>query len=221
MSDTYLYELGLSAQPVKVLVILFSCLTIVSGLLFLLFYFLKAVGVYKMSQRCAIEKSWYAFIPFYNAYALGKLACVYRDKNNKRFHNAGKIMLFFYTVTFLLFCVQIISALSGAVDVFFSADAILGEGKKLTLKELSPLFGIGFLNVLVLLSSVLLKICALFSLWKIYSLFSYKNVKLLLVLSVFFGFLVPIFLIAISKNEPVFSYDDRPDSNVGHFNFGV
>lgn len=205
----YLSDFGFTKEPVIALVLLYFALFVVAAGIKLFFYVLQAVGVYRMSRSCETQNAWYAFVPFFNAFAIGSLAGKYRGKNSSSAKVLGKAMVVFYTCTFVFGLLFIACVLSGAIDLLFAADTAAKNSKELAEADYLPLIRSFIPLGLMFISMLIYKVLLYISAWKIFSMFHAKNACLYTVLSVLFNFLLPIFLYSVRNNQPIFNYKDR------------
>lgn len=216
-----LEDFGLSPQPVKMLAVLVMAFILIGGLLCLVFYVMKALGIYDMSKKCGIRNRWYAFVPLLNAYTLGRLAEKYQNKNGKSAKYLKVILPVLYAVVAVLLIISTVMGVLGGISLLFDADKALADEKQLEEEAFTQLFS-AFVPLLMSVFFIIVKrIVTFIALFKIYSAFDYKNAVVLLIFSILFNsVLVPVFLFSIRKKEPCLSYDERAGEEFSNFNFG-
>ena len=77
-------DFGITENKLLALVVLCLLLSFFVLVCKMVLFYLKGYGIYRMSQKLKIRRSWYGYVPFANVYALGKLADYLT--NGKRFY---------------------------------------------------------------------------------------------------------------------------------------
>lgn len=222
MKHHTLADFGMTESSLKLMLVLFFVVGVCSLFIALIFYFIKAFGVYNQSKSLNIKNASLAFVPFANIYALGRVSAVYETKKGKHFNGAGKILVFFGVLCSLF--ALIFAVMSGicAIDVLYNIDAAVSVDAEITKEVLSPTDNLLLPSVLLLIALLIYKIIRTAVLWRVYVMFAKSGAAAMTVFSFIFPVLIPIFLYAIRKNTPVTSYEERNDnSNFSAFNYGA
>lgn len=176
----------------------------------LVLYLLKAFAVYEMSKSAQLSRPWLAFIPIVNEYAFGRLAERYQKRDGTRSMRFGIVLpvlgvltqVMAYTAIAMLIVVCFKTILSNII-----IDEQLTEEMLLTLiSDILPAIGI------LILAGIIATVYTVFyfiAYWRVTSIYDFANATLYTVLSIFFSFLMPIFLFIIRKREPKFTYSER------------
>lgn len=215
-----LEDLGLTCAPVQTLFALGTLLFTVLTVLAVVFWVLEAVAVYTVSAACDRENPWFAFVPVLRAFALGRLADLYRGKNNRRFTHFAKAMAFFSVATLVLSVAGFILAGVAGIRLIFEADAVRTAGEKVLPAEQMQAF------LRALIPMILAAICAavLFvirqvCLWRVYRILNPERAVLFLFLGIIFPILPPIFLFVLRNHPPILSFAERTGAQT-EFRFG-
>lgn len=162
-------------------------------------YIMSAIGQYKMSQKCGVDKPWLAFIPVVNVYNLGKIAERY-DDGKPTVKKYSKILLGLNIATACsgivmgvgeIFLIIFTERLSSADDMYFGGAAI---------------GGLLLFMLAALLCCALAIVAAVFNyiaLYRVYRIFAPDNAVLFLVLSIFVSISYPILMLVLSAKDPV------------------
>ncbi|MEE0969123.1 MAG: hypothetical protein U0M06_07115 [Clostridia bacterium] len=149
----------------------------------LVFYLLRAVGVYGMAKTAGQSKPWLAFIPIVNSFALGRLAEIKRQ--NKKPLRYSLILLWLNIP---------ISAVTVALIPFLVA-LILTENSALALVLIA-------LYPIILVLSVTYMVFYYITLYKTFKNFAPENATLFLILTILFNISEPIIIFCL-RNKPV------------------
>lgn len=176
----------------------------------LVLYYLNAVGIYKMSVSAEIKNPWFAFIPFFDAFALGRLAEKYQKRNGTRPAKFSIILVVLNIVYELTALVMIFLMMFGLGNFFVIAlkGAVTNDASTAIsgLAVLVPYF----VSVLIFCAvGIAYNVFYFIALWRVFGIFDSKNATAYTVLSIFFSFLAPIFVFVLRNKEPHFSYEER------------
>lgn len=190
-----------------ILAVLFSVLMfafLIGVAVSLVLWALKSIGICVMSEKEGLKNPWYSFIPFFSAFALGRLGAGFKKKNGSVTKNRGKLLLTLNIVLAASLVLIMLVVFAGLIPIAVS-DAL---GYQLT----GPL--------IVLLGVCLILYFAVFALAVVYLVFTYISVYNIFlkfnnqmavcftVLSIVFPILMPIFLFVSRNKEPVHSVDE-------------
>ena len=192
---------GISAGDVKLIIVMFFLIAVLTAFVALMLSVVNALGIYEMTKTLGIKSKWFAFFPFFRSVAVGKLSDCAKGKANTFFRKTLLILNILYAALFLI---GACGFFMGFADTVFEADKIITADGTVTADILSPLIvpaviiGIGCAVFLIY------KLFYYISLFRIFSAFVSQYAVLYTVLSVLFPILPPIFLFFIRKNKPVF-----------------
>lgn len=167
------------------------------------FWALQAVGVYKMSEKDKFKNPWYAFIPFFDAIAIGRLGFGYNKKNMAVTKDNSKALLVLKIIFSVLSIVLIFSLISFVARIAIYSELGGSDNYKYSLITSAGLFILVYLAFLGI--AIAYKVTYYICLYNIYLKFNRDNAVLFTVLGIFFSFLIPIFLFISRKNEPCYS----------------
>lgn len=170
------------------------------------FWALQAVGVYKMSEKDKCKNPWYAFIPFFDAIAIGRLGFGYNKKNMAVTKDNSKALLVLKIIFSVLSIVLIFSLISFVARTAIYSELGGSDNYKYSLITSAGLFILVYLAFLGI--AIAYKVTYYICLYNIYLKFNRDNAVLFTVLGIFFSFLIPIFLFISRKNEPCYSEEE-------------
>lgn len=170
------------------------------------FWALQAVGVYKMSEKDKFKNPWYAFIPFFDAIAIGRLGFGYNKKNMAVTKDNSKALLVLKIIFSVLSIVLIFSLISFVARIAIYRELGGSDNYKYSLITSAGLFILVYLAFLGI--AIAYKVTYYICLYNIYLKFNRDNAVLFTVLGIFFSFLIPIFLFISRKNEPCYSEEE-------------
>lgn len=170
------------------------------------FWALQAVGVYKMSEKDKFKNPWYAFIPFFDAIAIGRLGFGYNKKNMAVTKDNSKALLVLKIIFSVLSIVLIFSLISFVARIAIYSELGGSDNYKYSLITSAGLFILVYLAFLGI--AIAYKVTYYICLYNIYLKFNRDNAVLFTVLGIFFSFLIPIFLFISRKNEPCYSEEE-------------
>lgn len=170
------------------------------------FWALQAVGVYKMSEKDKFKNPWYAFIPFFDAIAIGRLGFGYNKKNMAVTKDNSKALLVLKIIFSVLSIVLIFSLISVVARTAIYSELGGSDNFKYSLVTSAGLFILVYLAFLGI--AIAYKVTYYICLYNIYLKFNRDNAVLFTVLGIFFSFLIPIFLFISRKNEPCYSEEE-------------
>lgn len=170
------------------------------------FWALQAVGVYKMSEKDKFKNPWYAFIPFFDAIAIGRLGFGYNKKNMAVTKDNSKALLVLKIIFSVLSIVLIFSLISFVARIAICSELGGSDKYKYSLITSAGLFILVYLAFLGI--AIAYKVTYYICLYNIYLKFNRDNAVLFTVLGIFFSFLIPIFLFISRKNEPCYSEEE-------------
>ena len=156
-------------------------------------YFLQGFGMREMLRTLGFKKSWYAFVPFCNIYALGYIADRYDDRKGRTKY--AKRLLALMLTTIVLSVVLMISML------------VIGVVSRMTGRLLLHEFPI--LDAVVGLADIALTVIAIvyivllfIALWRMFRLFAPEQAVVFLLISIFVAPSLPIVIYVIRNNKP-------------------
>lgn len=181
-----------------------------------LIYLGQALGLSRMMRTLGLDKTWTAWVPVVNCYALGSIADHQAARNEGKttvYHKKLLIWaLVMYAVSFLLLAVLLVTALFGALDTFLYAvfpDTAEGANH-------ADMLGLVLALYLIMIPMYAVEIVYLvyyyICLHKVYKLFAPDSAVGLTVLSILVSVSLPIVLFVLSKRPPIYAYtDDETD----------
>lgn len=168
-------------------------------------YLLQAIGLYKMGEKLQVSNAWLSFIPVANIYALGKIAEKHIKADGRKSAKFSKILLILYIALIVILIAFIVFAFAFFMVELTSNPTLNAyiEGEQFAATAvytvILPII-IGYLGIISL--SVALAVVQYVALWRVFAIFDRGNATMYLVLSIFFSFLLPIFLFIIRNNQP-------------------
>ena len=206
-------DLGIKYSSVTALLGLVLSAAAIFAVLGILFYVLKAAAVCDMSISLKLKNPWYSFVPIFGAFAFGRLSQRGKQKT------LGTLLFCLELLYVLLMAAVAVTAIFGWVELLFAADKALAAGKELSAADFSVISRTSLPMLILMPISLARKVLYLVCSYKIFEIFDNRRALVYTLLSVVFGFLMPIFLFAIRKNEPL-SQQRYRDEGISGFNFG-
>ncbi len=178
---------------------------VISSVVSIIAYLLTSFGIYNMGKKLGVANPWLSFIPFANIYAFGKIAEHYIKKDGRPSAKFSKILLTFNIIILVLTVVLVTALLVGVIleamsnpdmNAYFESEefAVTGLYTFILPVVLGTLAICGLAIAYMVVTYV--------ALWRIFSIFDPETATLYLVLSIFFGFLQPIFIFILRNREP-------------------
>lgn len=190
-----------------ILAVLFSVLMfafLIGVAVSLVLWALESIGICVMSEKEGLKNPWYSFIPFFSAFALGRLGAGFKKKNGSVTKNRGKLLLTLNIVLAASLVLIMLVVFAGLIPIAVS-DAL---GYQLT----GPLIALlGICLILYLAVFALAVVYLVFTYISVYNIFLKFNNQMAVcftVLSIVFPILMPIFLFVSRNKEPVHSVDE-------------
>ncbi len=185
--DYYAYETAATAGIAIIGVIL-----LIASAVSIAMYLFQAIGLYRMGKRLNISAPFLSFIPVANIYVLGRVAQEPVDGKKKLPY--GWILLGLTLFTNVIS----FSSILGTVRY------IIEFAERATIEDVFEAFVLSYMtkSFLTVVASIAYTVFYYIALYHLYKNFNPDNATLLLVLSIFFGFLTPIFIFA-NRNKPI------------------
>ena len=180
-------------------------IAVISAVSFILFGF----ALYFMSKKLKFKNSWISFIPFAQAFSLGRIAEKYIKPNGKKNSRYSMILLILSILEMALIICFFIFFFFAVYSSFNEISKAIENDIPLTIGMFSsfiPCIVIWFINITV---SIIYKIYYFTALWRVYYIFNPNTADIYLVISIFFSFLAPVFAIAVSRNTPYFERNNN------------
>ncbi len=170
-------------------------------------FVLGGLGIYDMSKKLGISSPWLGFIPVLQCFALGRIGERYIKRDGKPSAKLGKLLLILKIAEYILAIVFFIIFFIAIFTIIANVDAAIEDDTQLVMGMFSSLIAVIVLYFLVLAVAITYSVIYYVTLWRVFGIFDNKNATLYLVLSIFFSFLTPIFLLIIKNNNPVFDFN--------------
>ena len=200
-----LTKAGVAAGDIKVIVTMLFIIAVFSTFISFMLSVANALGIYEMTKTLGIKSKWFAFFPFFQSVALGKLADCAKGTPRTFFR---RMLIILNVLYFALFLIGICAFLLGFVDTVFAADKILTNNGTIKASILSSLIAPGIILFAGAVVHLVYRIVYYIALFRIFSAFVPNSAVVYTVLSILFPFLAPIFLFFIRKNKPIFPRRD-------------
>ena len=172
-------------------------------------FVLNGLGIYKMSQKLNISAGWLGFIPIISVFATGRVAEKYQKRDGKPSAKFSIWLLITYILSLICAVILVVLTVAFVISVITVAIDAVNNGTELEMADFAGVIPVIALTVITLVASIVYIVLYYISLWRMFSLFDNANATLYLVLSIFFGFLAPIFTFIIRNKEPKLTYNER------------
>lgn len=179
-------ELAL-AVPVAVVAVLF--VVFFGGIIVILFYIFKSVGIYRIAKTLGVKAPGLGWLPIFDWLILGRSADHIRKKEGAEHSGLGGWIFFLYILFIAGEIAQIVAL--GKITIDNIADKYV-QAIETEVWFLPVVIVTGFIAVVIVVLQLIV-------LAYVYKAFSGAHVALF-VLSFFFAWLIPVFLFAIRKN---------------------
>ncbi len=189
--------------------IIYATILGISAFLGIVLFIISGIAYYKMSQSLGFKYAWIGFIPVVSVYALGRIAGTYIKKDGSKSAKFGPILLVLNILQYIGGLVFLVFAVISAISIIGNAEYAVSQDIAMELDMFMSLIPVIISYFVLFGMSIAFSICYYVALWRVYSLFDDKNAVLFTVLSVFFNFLIPIFLILICKRQAKFTFEER------------
>ena len=158
-------------------------------------YIFQSMGLYTIAKRRGIHHPGLAWVPVANMWILGSISDQYQYVVKRKIRNRRKVLLGLLIATYVLVTIaavgMIVGITSGVFDTMDTAPA-------------PAIFGTVAIVLIYLVGWVLAVVAMVFMYIAYYDLFAScnpSNAVLFLVLSIFFNFLLPVFVFICRKKD--------------------
>ena len=162
-------------------------------------WILGAAGVFKISRRQGCKAPWIGFLYPVYPYSLGRIAREYKSKKAKKCADLSVWVEGLFLAQFVLAGAFAASGVYAARVITENALKAIEDNISMTPEMFRSAVPVIALYFVTLAASVAYKIIYFVVLWRIFSILSPKYASVLLVLSVFFGFLGNVFIFVLSR----------------------
>ncbi len=158
-------------------------------------YVLQALGLRGMLRSIGYAKTWHAFVPFCNAYAMGYLADCYNDGKPKTNYAKRLLGLNIATLAVVLPMMFLIIAL-------MVASTVRGETTVMSIEIVFLLLAMIAIYVAVMVLAVIYAVNSIKAVWRIYRIFAPEQSILFLMLSIFVSPAMAVIFFIIRSRAP-------------------
>lgn len=200
-----MFDFSVFGRIISVYSLFLGLTSFVGILLFLVFGF----GLFNISKKLKINNPWLAFIPVVSDFMLGRVGDFYVKNDGRR---AKPLKIWFLILSALNWLLFVTFGLVFAIFIskfYFGVSDILKANEELTLEIFKILIPIVVFYLVLAVITITYKVIYYICLWRVFNIFDNKNAIIYLVLSVFFGFLPPIFIFVVSNKQPKFTFEER------------
>ena len=183
--------------------------SVFSGLIKFVLFVLGGFGIYFMSKNFDIKNPWLCFVPFVQSFSLGRIARNYKKKDGTKSADLSIWLVIFNVVQYVISLFFMFLLAYSVFDIIANVENAVNTDAKVTIGMFTSFVWVIVSFFLLLCVSVIYKIFYYIALWRVFCIFSKPNATVYTVLSIFFGFLSPIFLFVLRNNNPAF--DDNSD----------
>ena len=175
--------MGVASGVILIILLAFLFLTLAFAVVTVIF---QGIGIMKMHEKLGLKHGWMAFVPFLNAYAIGKVAEQYVKADGRK---SAKFSVILLVIQF------------ASIGIGFIFGLIMGFSQFLFPMEAYMIIQL-ICYAFVYIISFGLSIVSYVALWRVFAIFSNKNATLYLVLSIFVSVVHPFLIFAIRNHEP-------------------
>lgn len=188
---------------VRMFLVIYMAAIVISVVVNVALYVIRSLSLYTIAKRRGLNKPWLAWIPVGTEWIIGSLSDQYKYVTQGKNQTRRKILLILTIISMVLGVYAASVTVSKIVTTVFQLEA-MGTGHmsdemafRLAMSMLSSLGSGLAAGILGIVTYVFREMC-------MYDLFKScdpKNVVLYLVLSIFFGFTEPFFLLACRNKD--------------------
>ena len=172
-------------------------------------YVLNGIGIMKMSNSLDISNGWLGFIPFATVFAFGRIGERYIKRDGTKSAKFSIILLVFYILMSVMAVLLTIFLTSFLLTLIVFAEEAISNDTAMTMDMFKGAIPVIICTIVILAIEIAYIIFFLICLWRVFSIFEPQNATLYLVLSIFFTFLVPVFLFILRNKQPKVTYEER------------
>lgn len=200
------------SEIIEILPVKISTLAILGtvALIFsLILFILKAFALFKMSKTMNLKNAWLSFVPILSVIEFGRVSQKYVKKdgsNSAKFAVALPILYLLQTA----FLVGFVYTFGNSIyEIVNSVAQVMVEESTLTKGIFSSLIYVLILFLVLFGIAFAYQITYYVALWRIYAIFNERNAALFTIFSIFFSFLIPVFLFVIKNKKPKLTFAER------------
>jgi len=194
---------------IKYFGVMFVSVFIFASFTSVLFLILRGFGLYNMCKKQNIKNGWLSYIPITAEYIMGKISASYIKKDGRKSADLTIPLLILSILTAICFAVLIVVGCGMTVSIGSFALKAAQNDTQMTIDMFSSF--IPFIIVYLITCAVAIAQTVIYyiALWRIFAIYDYNNATIFLILSIFFGFLAPIFIFIIRNYEPKATFMER------------
>ena len=203
-------------EQIYLLILSISMLISVGGV-FIALYVLHGIGLSKMLRSCGFKKPFFAYLPFFRAFALGSLAEVFDDRRPVA-KKHGRIFLLISIAYFIIsgsYYTAYFMNLREPIFEFFKAINTITENA--TENEIMAIIEnftssaseliaqntlLGALSYVNSLFSIVYSVYSCIVLFKVFAIFAPRQAFLFTVISIFMSYATSVFLFVLKNRSP-------------------
>lgn len=168
----------------------------------LIFFVVRGFALFEMTKKLGIKNGWLSFVPMLSVFPLGKISEKYVKKDGSKSAKFGTLLLVFNILQYILVVVFCVFTVIAAIKIADFADGAILNDTAMELSMFSSLIPVIITYFVLMGIAIAYTIMFYIAVWRVFAIFDSNNSTLFTVLSVFFSFLLPIFLIIVRKKEP-------------------
>ena len=176
---------------ILIFLLIFLFFTLIFAVVTVIF---QGIGIMKMHEKLGLKNGWMAFVPFLNAYAIGKVAEQYVKADGRK---SAKFSVILVVANSIYILISMVSLFFNIFTTFAEEMAVSPEAI-LTVSAISLVFAFFELTF-----SCAYMVVSYVAWWRVFAIFSNKNATLYLILSIFVSVVHPFLVFAIRNNDPM------------------
>ena len=184
-------------------------LLILGSIVGIALYVLNGIGIMKMSKSLNISNGWLGFIPFASVFAFGRIGERYIKRDGNKSAKFSMILLVFYILMSVMAILLTIFLISFLLSLIVFAEEAISNDTDMTMDMFKSAIPVIICTVVILAIEITYIIFFSICLWRVFSIFEPQNATLYLVLSIFFTFLIPVFMFILRNKQPKVTYEER------------
>ena len=207
MNNAFMMEELLSAAGA--FIALYGAIVAIAGVVNIVLFVLKGIGLYEMSVKMGLKNPWLSFIPVVSCFSLGRIAQRYVKRDGTASAKFGVFLIVLNVLMYILAIVFSVITVIAFGKIILSASNAATADIAMTLEMFYPLIPVIVLYFGMLACAIAFNIIWYVAFWRVCAIFENTNATLFTVLSIFFTFLAPIFLFIIRNKEPKITFEER------------
>ena len=173
------------------------------------FLIMQGIGLSAMCKKLNIGSTWMCYLPLFNYVPMGRIAGKYENNIGKSNKKLGGWLVALSILTVVAVIAFVVLFAASIFSLVSSANSAVLDSTDLAVNGIAMFIPAIIFYLITLGLAIAQTVIYYIVLWKIFNVFDSNNAVLFLVLSIFFNFLPPIFILLIRNKEPKYTINQR------------